>query len=262
MQSTKVKLTAKDQSNADEVLQTRLKKRGEMPSHIAIIMDGNGRWAKKQGWQRVFGHREGIESVRDITEACAQLGVKYLTLYTFSTENWNRPKTEVTALMELLVNTIRKEVPVLDRNQIRVNTIGDMQALPTHCRREMEEAMQITAQNSRMMLTLALSYSGRSELVQATQQIAQKIKSGELQPEDITADVINQHLYTANMPDPELLIRTGGELRISNYLLWQVAYTEFYITETFWPEFRRQGLYQAIEAYQDRDRRFGGVKEA
>lgn len=257
-----IQLSNTKQGEADKTAQQRLKERGEIPRHIAIIMDGNGRWAKKQGWKRVLGHREGIKSVRDITEACAQLGIEYLTLYTFSTENWRRPLDEVKALMELLVSTIRKEVPVLDQNKIRVRTIGDLAALPSNAQREMQEAMEITEQNKRMTLSLALSYSGRAELIHAAQQIAQAVKQGVLAPENIDAETIEAHLYTHQMPDPELLVRTGGEMRVSNFLLWQIAYTELYVTETFWPDFRRDALYRAIESYQDRDRRFGGVKEA
>ncbi|MBN8588581.1 MAG: isoprenyl transferase [Rhodothermia bacterium] len=260
METEVIRLSKTEQTKEDRERQQLLKKQGEIPEHIAIIMDGNGRWAKKQGWKRVFGHREGINSVRDITEACAQLGVKYLTLYTFSTENWNRPQEEVRALMELLVNTIRKEVPVLDKNNIRVNTIGDQEALPPLARKEMDEAIEITQKNTGMMLTLALSYSGRQELVEATQKIAQKVVNGTLPPESINAEVISAHLYTALMPDPSLMIRTGGEMRVSNFLLWQIAYTEFFITETYWPDFRRAALYEAIAAFQQRDRRFGGVK--
>jgi len=260
METEVIRLSKTEQTKEDRERQQLLKKQGEIPEHIAIIMDGNGRWAKKQGWKRVFGHREGINSVRDITEACAQLDVKYLTLYTFSTENWNRPQEEVRALMELLVNTIRKEVPVLDKNNIRVNTIGDREALPPLARKEMDEAIQITKKNTGMMLTLALSYSGRQELVEATQKIAQKVANGTLLPENIHADTISAHLYTAIMPDPSLMIRTGGEMRVSNFLLWQIAYTEFFITETYWPDFRRAALYEAITAFQKRDRRFGGVK--
>ncbi|HCR48113.1 MAG TPA: hypothetical protein DIW24_00670 [Bacteroidetes bacterium] len=260
METEVIRLSKTEQTIEDRNRQHALKKQGEIPEHIAIIMDGNGRWAKKQGWKRVFGHREGINSVRDITEVCAQLGVKFLTLYTFSAENWNRPQEEIRALMELLVTTIRKEVPVLNENNIRVNTIGDKEALPPLARREMDEAMEITAKNTGMTLTLALSYSGRQEIVEAARTIAKKVSKGALFVEAITADVLAEHLYTATIPDPSLMIRTGGEMRVSNFLLWQIAYTEFYITHTYWPDFRRAELYQAVAEYQQRDRRFGGVK--
>jgi len=260
METEVIRLSKTEQTIEDRNRQHALKKQGEIPEHIAIIMDGNGRWAKKQGWKRVFGHREGINSVRDITEVCAQLGVKFLTLYTFSAENWNRPQEEIRALMELLVTTIRKEVPVLNENNIRVNTIGDKEALPPLARREMDEAMEITAKNTGMTLTLALSYSGRQEIVEAARTIAKKVSKGALSVEAITADVLAEHLYTATIPDPSLMIRTGGEMRVSNFLLWQIAYTEFYITHTYWPDFRRAELYQAVAEYQQRDRRFGGVK--
>ena len=262
MTTDTIQLTTTPQSAKDFGLQQTLKMRGEIPQHVAIIMDGNGRWAKKQGWKRVLGHREGIKSVRDITEACAQLGVKYLTLYTFSTENWTRPVEEIQALMELLVRTIRGEVDRLHANKIRVKTIGNLQELPGQARREMQEAEEITAGNTRMTLTLALSYSGRQELVQAMQTMGQQIQSGKLKPEEITPEVIQAHLYTRDMPDPDLLIRTGGDWRISNYLLWQIAYTEIYVTDVLWPDFRRDALYVAMEDFQNRDRRFGGIKES
>jgi undecaprenyl diphosphate synthase len=246
---------------ADEAVQLRLKERGQIPGHIAIIMDGNGRWAQSRGHDRVVGHYEGVESVRDIAEASAQIGVEYLTLYTFSTENWYRPAEEVQALMELLVHTIRKETDTLRRNRIRLNAIGNLDLLPPACRNELREAMEATRANHRMTLTLALSYSGRWEILEAARCLAAKAASGEIAPEDIDEDVFAGELTTVEMPDPDLLIRTGGEYRVSNFLLWQMAYSEMYITQEFWPAFRRARLYEAIENYQNRDRRFGRVHE-
>ncbi|HET6569171.1 MAG TPA: isoprenyl transferase [Rhodothermales bacterium] len=243
----------------DAEQQEALRQRGEIPSHIAVIMDGNGRWAKKRGRNRFFGHTEGVTSVRDVAEACAELGVEYLTLYTFSTENWQRPALEVQSLMQLLVRTIRRERETLLKNNIRLNAIGNLRKLPPACRAELEETIRATAEGHKMTLTLALSYSGRWELVNAMQEIARRVQSGELEPEEIDESVIEDHLCTVGMPDPALLIRTGGELRVSNYLLWQLAYTELYVTERFWPEFRRSNLYEAVRSYQDRERRFGRV---
>lgn len=243
----------------DEALQAALKARGAIPEHIAIIMDGNGRWAKSQGKVRFRGHSEGVESVRDITEACAQLGVSYLTLYTFSSENWSRPETEVNALMRLLIRTLEKEVRTLDKNDIRLTSIGDVAMLPKACQDQLALAKAKTAKNTRMTLNLALSYGGRWEIVHAVKQVAERVAAGTLRSEDITEQVMAEHMNTAGMPDPELLIRTGGELRVSNFLLWQIAYTEFYVTDTFWPAFRRRQLYKAIGSFQDRERRFGGV---
>ncbi len=249
----------KVQSSDDAAQQEALRQRGEIPSHIAIIMDGNGRWAKQRGHNRFFGHVEGVSSVRDIAEACAQVGVRYLTLYTFSTENWQRPAMEVSSLMKLLVHTIRRERQTLLKNNIRLSAIGDLDKLPTACRVELEETMRATEAGAKMTLTLALSYSGRWELTNAMREIARKVQRGELDPETICEETISNHLCTAGIPDPELLVRTGGELRVSNYLLWQLAYTELYVTDRYWPEFRRPHLYEAILSYQDRDRRFGRV---
>lgn len=254
-------LTDKPQSDADAARQAALKVRGNVPVHVACIMDGNGRWATARGLSRVAGHREGVVSVRDITEACAQLGVQHLTLYTFSTENWQRPRAEVSALMELLVRTLRREVSRLQKNDIRLRTLGDLERLPPRCAQEMREAAELTAGNGRMTLNLALSYSGRWELTRAAQQIAAAVSRGEMRPEEISEATIEAHLDTTGMPDPDLLIRTGGEMRISNFLLWQMAYTEIYVTERFWPDFRREALYDAIEDFQNRDRRFGCVQE-
>lgn len=232
-----------------------------LPSHVAVIMDGNGRWAEKRGAARVFGHRNAIKAVREIAEASAELGVNYLTLYAFSTENWYRPQNEVNALMELLVSTIKDEIPTLQKNNIRLTTIGDTENLPGNCKEELREAMENTSFNTGLILNLALNYSGRWEIATATKNIAEKIKSGILNPEDVTQETIRQHLKTVEMPDPELLIRTSGEMRISNFLLWQIAYTELYFTEVLWPDFRKKHYYEAILAYQRRERRFGKISE-
>jgi undecaprenyl diphosphate synthase len=232
-----------------------------LPKHIAVIMDGNGRWAKMQGKLRTFGHENGVLAVRDTVEACAEIGVSYLTMYAFSTENWNRPKYEINALMTLLVSTISKETKTLMDNNIRLESIGDMDALPSKCKRELLEAKKKTEGNTRMTLVLALSYSSRWELKEAMKSIAVKVKSGELLPEKITEETIAQHLNTNGMPDPELLIRTSGEHRISNFLLWQISYAELYFTDKLWPDFRREDLYDAIISYQRRERRFGKTSE-
>ncbi|MGJ7030679.1 isoprenyl transferase [Niabella hirudinis] len=228
-----------------------------LPRHIAIIMDGNGRWAQEQGQDRLFGHYHGVESVRDIVEAAAGLGIGYLTLYAFSTENWDRPEYEVVGLMELLVSTIRKEAEVLHKNKIRLHVIGDMRMLPENARRELSEALEMTAGNTGLNLIMALSYSGRWELLNAVQQIARNVQNGQLAVEAITQDVFRQHLCTSDFPDPELMIRTGGEYRISNFLLYQLAYAELYFTDVRWPDFRKNNLYEAIIDYQNRERRFG-----
>lgn len=235
--------------------------KNNLPRHIAVIMDGNGRWAKQRGGLRIFGHKSAITAVRETVEAAAELGVQYLTLYAFSTENWSRPASEVTALMQLLVTTIRKETATLNKNNIRLQTIGDTESLPKSCQQELMEAMEMTSGNSRMTLVLALSYSGRWELTQAMRKLAAKVEQGELQAGEITESMIAANLGTAGMPDPELLIRTSGEMRISNFLLWQLAYTELYITELLWPDFRKEHLYEAIISYQRRERRFGKTSE-
>jgi len=232
-----------------------------LPKHVAVIMDGNGRWAKQKGGARIFGHQNAISAVRDTVEGSAELGIPYLTLYAFSTENWSRPQYEVNALMELLVSSIRKETATLNKNNIRLQTIGDTDSLPKTCRRELLEAMELTADNTRMTLNVALSYSGRWDLTQAMRQISTLVAAGELQPEDINEQLISEHIATAGMPDPELLIRTSGEMRISNFLLWQLAYTEIYITNLLWPDFRKQHLYEAILSFQSRERRFGKTSE-
>jgi undecaprenyl diphosphate synthase len=232
-----------------------------IPKHIAVIMDGNGRWAKKQGKLRIFGHENGVKAVRDTVEACAEIGVEYLTLYAFSTENWNRPKFEINALMTLLVSTINKETKTLMDNNIRLATIGDTDSLPSKCKKELLEAIEKTKNNSRMTLVLALSYSSKWEITKAITKIAEHVKLGQLATEQITEDTINQYLATAGIPDPELLIRTSGEHRISNFLLWQIAYSELYFTEKLWPDFRREDLYEAIVSFQQRERRFGKTSE-
>ncbi|MBR4153724.1 MAG: isoprenyl transferase [Paludibacteraceae bacterium] len=232
-----------------------------IPQHVAVIMDGNGRWAKLHGKERLFGHYNGVESVRAVITASVQLGVKYLTLYTFSTENWNRPKAEVDGLMELLVENIVKETPTFHEKNIRFTTIGNNSLLPEKALRKLEECIAETASNSGMTLVLALSYSSRWEITDAVRRIADKVKNGELNVEDIDDDVVSNNLTTAGIPDPELLIRTSGELRLSNYLLWQMAYTELYFTDTLWPDFREESFYEAIVDYQKRERRFGKTSE-
>lgn len=232
-----------------------------LPEHIAIIMDGNGRWAKNQGKFRVFGHESGVLSVKDIVEGCVEIGVKYLTVYAFSTENWNRPIDEVNALMELLISTINQEAETLNKNNIRLNAIGDLKSLPQKCIDDLADAMNKTKDNTKCTLTLALSYSAKWELVEAARQIAQQVKDGQINIDQIDEQLFASKLTTANIPDPELMIRTSGEHRISNYLLWQMAYTELYFTETLWPDFRREHLYEAIVNYQKRERRFGKISE-
>lgn len=232
-----------------------------LPKHIAIIMDGNGRWAKKKGKLRTFGHQGGVKAVRDTVEAAAEIGVEYLTLYAFSTENWNRPQYEVNALMTLLVKTINRETKTLMDNNIRLQAIGDLESLPGNCHNELKEAMEKTAGNTRMTLILALSYSSKWELTQAVKQIVKNVKNGSISENDVDEQLINSHLCTASYPDPELLIRTSGEYRISNFLLWQIAYAEFYFTDLLWPDFRKEDLYEAIVEYQKRERRFGKTSE-
>jgi undecaprenyl diphosphate synthase len=230
---------------------------GRLPKHIAIIMDGNGRWAQEKGEDRLFGHLHGVESVRNIVEGAAELGIQYLTLYAFSTENWDRPEYEVTGLMELLVDTIRKEVPTLNKNNIKLHVIGDINMLPEFARQELREALQETAANTGLNLIMALSYSSRWELVNAVKNIAADVKEGKVQPAEITQDTLQQYLSTSAFPDPELMIRTSGEFRISNFLLYQLAYAELYFTNTRWPDFRKDNLYEAILDFQQRERRFG-----
>ena len=235
--------------------------KSRLPRHIAIIMDGNGRWAREKGEDRLFGHFHGVESVRNIVEGCAELGVEYLTLYAFSTENWDRPEYEVVGLMELLVSTIRKEVESLNKNNIRLHVIGDMSMLPDYARNELNEALEITAGNTGLNLIMALSYSGRWELLNAVKNIAYEVKQGRLSVEAIDQDTLQKFLCTSDFPDPELMIRTSGEFRISNFLLWELAYAEIYITQKFWPDFTREDLYEAIHDFQNRERRFGMISE-
>ena len=229
----------------------------KLPRHIAIIMDGNGRWAKEKGQDRLYGHFHGVESVRTIVEGCAELGVEYLTLYAFSTENWDRPQQEVTGLMELLVDTIRKEVDTLNKNNIRLHVIGNMEMLPEYAKNELNEALSLTAKNTGLSLVMALSYSSRWEIVNAVKNIAIEVKNGKIDPQSITQETIQQHLCTSNFPDPELMIRTSGEYRISNFLLYQLAYAELYFTPVRWPDFSKENLYEAIVDFQNRQRRFG-----
>lgn len=228
---------------------------------MAIIMDGNGRWAKKIGKARIFGHRNGVKAVRECTEAAAELGIEHLTLYAFSTENWNRPKLEVNALMTLLVETLKKEVNTLNKNNIKLNAIGDLKALPSRTYKALMQGIEETKDNTRMTLHLALNYSSRWEILEATKQIAAKAAQGSIQPEEITEQLYEQHLSTAGIPDPELLIRTSGERRLSNYLLYQLAYAEFYFIDTYWPEFRKEDFYKALIDFQMRERRFGMTSE-
>ncbi|MDR9456350.1 MAG: isoprenyl transferase [Salegentibacter sp.] len=232
-----------------------------LPKHIALIMDGNGRWAKQQGFLRIKGHEQGTTAVRDVVEGAAELGVEYLTLYAFSTENWNRPKLEVQTLMKLLVSSLRKEITTLQDNDIRLNAIGNLDNLPKKAHRELLEVIDKTKNNNRMVLTLALSYGSREELTSAVKEISLKVKNNEISSEDIDESVINQHLYTRNLPDVDLLVRTSGEQRISNFLLWQIAYAELYFTELLWPDFRKENLFEAIYNYQNRERRFGKTSE-
>ena len=228
-----------------------------LPRHIAIIMDGNGRWAKEKGQDRLYGHFHGVESVRDIVEGCAELGVEYLTLYAFSTENWDRPADEVTGLMELLVETIRNETETLNKNNIRLHVIGNMNMLPEYAIKELNDSLEITGRNSGLNLIMALSYSSRWEIVQAVKKIAEEVKAGKVNPALITQDTLEEHLCTSPFPDPELMVRTSGEYRISNFLLYQLAYTELYFTNVLWPDFRKENLYEAILDFQKRERRFG-----
>jgi undecaprenyl diphosphate synthase len=231
----------------------------KLPRHIAVIMDGNGRWAQEKGQDRLYGHYHGVESVRAVVEACAELGVQYLTLYAFSTENWDRPSDEVSGLMELLVDTIKKEVETLNKNNIRLHVIGDMTLMPEYAKTELNEALADTAGNSGLNLIMALSYSSRWELEQAAKRIAVDAKEGRIQTDSINQELLQRYLCTAAYPDPELMIRTSGEYRISNFLLYQLAYTELYFTQVLWPDFRKENLYEAILSFQGRERRFGKI---
>jgi undecaprenyl diphosphate synthase len=232
-----------------------------LPQHVAVIMDGNGRWAKRKGAMRIFGHRNAVQAVRDVTEGCGELGIKYLTLYAFSTENWKRPKDEVDGLMELLVNTLKQEINKLMENNVKLITIGDTSHLPGNCQENLAWAIDKTKNNGGLKLVLALSYSGRWEITQAVKALTRDIQEGKLSSNDVNESTIENYLQTSGIPDPELLIRTSGELRISNFLLWQIAYTELYITPTLWPDFRKEHLYEAIWSYQQRERRFGKTSE-
>lgn len=235
--------------------------KNKLPEHIAIIMDGNGRWAKKQGKLRMFGHENGTKAVRQTVETSAELGVKNLTLYAFSTENWNRPKIEVQTLMRLLISSLKKEITTLQKNNIRLNAIGNLKALPSKALKELTHVIDATKDNNHMVLTLALSYGSRDELLSAIKEISIKVKNNIISPEKIDESVINEHLYTQNLPDVDLLIRTSGEQRISNFLLWQIAYAELYFTNVLWPDFSKEDLYEAIVNYQKRERRFGKTSE-
>lgn len=234
---------------------------GNLPEHIAIIMDGNGRWAKERGKLRVFGHHHGVESVRQVVEAAVEVGIPFLTLYAFSSENWNRPKYEVAALMEILVSAINKETKTLMKNGIKLSAIGDLKQLPEPCRKQLQKAIEKTANNTKCTLVLALSYSSKHEIVDATRRLAEKVKAGEINSEDIDEEIFSKHLYTKDIPDPELMIRTSGEIRISNFLLWQLAYAELYFTDKMWPDFRKEDFYSAILEFQKRERRFGKISE-
>lgn len=233
----------------------------KLPQHIAVIMDGNGRWAKERGKLRIFGHHNGVISVRDVIEGCCDIGLKYITLYTFSTENWNRPKLEVIAIMELMVTTINKEIKNFMEKNVRLQAIGDLTLLPDRAYNELQKAIETTSGNTGLVMTLALSYSSRREIVRAAKLVAEKVKNGEMNIDEITEDTFEKNLYTNGMPDPELLIRTSGEHRISNYLLWQIAYAELYFTPKLWPDFRKEDLFEAILDYQKRERRFGLTSE-
>ncbi len=232
-----------------------------LPKHLAIIMDGNGRWAKKQGMLRVFGHEKGTKSVKQTVENSAKLGIEFLTLYAFSTENWNRPKIEVDTLMKLLVNALKKELKTLQENNIKLTAIGNLDSLPSGVRKELIEVIEKTKTNNRMTLTLALSYGARDEIINAVKIISEKVKNNIISVDTIDESIINQHLYTQNMPDVDLVVRTSGEHRISNFLLWQIAYAEFYFTDVLWPDFNEEELHRALLSYQKRERRFGKTSE-
>ena len=242
-------------------LRKKIVEQGNLPAHIAIIMDGNGRWAKANNLPRVAGHIEGINSVREIVQVCGEIGLSYLTLYTFSNENWKRPQKEVSAIMKLLLSTIKKEVGNLNKNNVRLSTIGNINDLPDNSRQGILEGIEVTKNNTGLNLILALNYSSRQELLMAVQRIADKILSGEMNSNQISEAIFSRELYTVDIPDPDLLIRTGGELRISNFLLWQLAYTEFFLTDIHWPDFREEDLLNSIVDYQGRQRRFGQIEE-
>jgi len=232
-----------------------------LPRHIAVIMDGNGRWAKKKGAMRIFGHKNAVQAVKDVTEGCGELGIKYLTLYAFSTENWSRPKAEIDGLMELLVSTLKQEIKTLMDNQVKLITIGETSNLPIECQKNLAWAIDQTKTNGGLTLVLALSYSGRWEIAKAAKALAMEVEQGKIKASEINERLLENYLQTSGIPDPELLIRTSGELRVSNFLLWQIAYSELYITPTLWPDFRKDHLYEAIWSYQQRERRFGKTSE-
>lgn len=232
-----------------------------LPRHLAIIMDGNGRWAKQQGFLRAFGHENGTKSVKETIESCAKIGIEYLTLYAFSTENWNRPKLEIETLMKILINSLKKELSTLQKNNIKLNAIGNLEKLPKSAQKELLDVIEKTKNNTRLTLTLALSYGSREELVNAVRIISNKVKNNIISIDTIDDSIINEHLYTQNLPDVDLLIRTSGEHRISNFLLWQIAYAELYFTNVLWPDFKEKDLYEAIISYQKRERRFGKTSE-
>ena len=247
-------------SSKQEILKSKIDPK-KVPNHIAIIMDGNGRWAKSQGKDRIFGHQNAINAVTESVEGCAEIGVKFLTLYAFSTENWNRPKPEVTALMELLISTIHQEIETLNKNNIRLQAIGDLKSLPNNCYNELNQAIEETSKNSKMTLVLALSYSAKWEILEAIKNIMVDGKNNQVKPEDVNEDLFRNYLSTKNIPDPELMIRTSGEYRISNFLLWQLAYAELKFLEKFWPDFNREDLFNAVIEFQGRERRFGKISE-
>lgn len=245
----------------EEKIKKDILKHGRVPEHVAVIMDGNGRWAKSKGMPRVFGHKKGVDTVKEIVKAAEDIGVKYLTLYTFSTENWKRPKDEVTTLMKLLVRSLKNEINELTDKGVKLQTIGETALLPKSVRDELIDSVERTKNNTGLVLTLALSYSGRWEMVQAIKKLSTAVKEGKLDPENIDEMLISQTLETSYMPDPDLMIRTGGEFRVSNFLLWQIAYSEFFITEVYWPEFTKSHFFEAINDYQKRERRFGKTSE-
>lgn len=250
---------ASPEGRADAARQAALREAGAVPKHVAVIMDGNGRWAQQRGFPRVVGHHEGVVSVRDVTEAAVELGIEVLTLYTFSTENWQRPAEEVEGLMRLLVDTVAAQRETLLRNGVRLELLGDLDALPADCRDALNALCDETAALDRMTLVLALSYSGRWEIVEAARRLAEDVQAGRIAPDAVTEDAFRQRLPSGHLPDPDVLIRTGGDLRVSNFLLWGIAYTEIVVTETLWPDFRRAALYDAVAEFQGRERRFGRV---
>ncbi len=252
---------AKKLTEKDLLLIEETKKRGSVPEHIAIIMDGNGRWANAKGLPRAAGHRKGVETVRSMVQTCLNLGVKYLTLYTFSTENWNRPQKEITILMRLMVKSLKKEAKELNENKVKISTIGNIDSLPTVVQKELQSAKDLTKGNNKLVLNLALSYSGRWEIIEATKNIAKDFASGKISSDDINEELFSKNLSTSDIPDPDLMIRSGGENRISNFLIWQIAYSELYVSKILWPDFNCNNLIEAIQDFQNRERRFGLISE-